>query len=311
MKSNDGTQLEALVALIEGRLAEGFKIERRRRVFESGVQVAEFDIVISGRVGSADCKWLVECRDRPSEGAAPADWIEQLVGRRQRFRLNGVMAVSSTGFSPGAVSLAEREGIALRRLDALTAESVTDWLPLNAPLVINESRLTGVRIGLDPEGPDTLGELPVTPLDEKALIDADSGEALSVMDLWRRIAATLDPCRDLPVNGPETVRNVRASDHVRERYFLRIRGETVAVGAIDFEVALRRVVPTMPLVEALEYTAERGPDGRQPVARTGRWRLPGDGPVKEILVVGFLKPPEGEPSQAVEEPRNDERNSSS
>ncbi len=148
MKTNDGSSLEQLVALIEGRLSPaGFKVETRRPVFDDdGVQIAEFDIVISGRLGTSQISWLIECRDRPSKGTAPGDWIEQLAGRRARFRFDKVMAVSSTGFSPGALQAAEDAGIDLRSLDALTYDEVTAWLPLNAPLIIHRGHYSAVRV---------------------------------------------------------------------------------------------------------------------------------------------------------------------
>jgi hypothetical protein len=111
-----GEDLELLVAGIEKRLLpQGFKVEPRQRVLdESGEQVAELDIVISGPLGSSVVKWLLECRDRPSGGAAPVAWIEQLVGRRERFGFDKVFAVSSTGFSKGAIDFAKSKGIVLR-----------------------------------------------------------------------------------------------------------------------------------------------------------------------------------------------------
>jgi len=87
---------------------------------ESGVQLAEFDIVISGRLGSSSIKWLIECRDRPSEGPAPGAWIEQLVGRKRRFKFDKVLAVSTTGFVEGAKAFAEAEDIGLRTVKKLT-----------------------------------------------------------------------------------------------------------------------------------------------------------------------------------------------
>ena len=106
MPKNDGKPLEWLISLIEGHAApSGFSVETRKPVFEDGVQIAELDIVVTGRVGTAPFKGLIECRDRPSEGAAPAAWIEQFFGCRRRFNFTSVMAVSTTGFAPGAVTL--------------------------------------------------------------------------------------------------------------------------------------------------------------------------------------------------------------
>ena len=99
--ASNGRHLESLVAYIESRLlpASGFEVTTNEKVYENGVQVAEFDIQIRGTIGSASMSWLIECRDRKSDGPAGVDWIEQLVGRRSRFGFNIVTAVS-TGRSP-------------------------------------------------------------------------------------------------------------------------------------------------------------------------------------------------------------------
>lgn len=99
--SNDGTQLEALVAFVEETLLpQGFEVKTNNRIFnDEGIQIAEFDVEVRGKIGSTNIAWLIECRDRPKSGAAPSSWIERLVGRRTRFQFNKVTAVSTTGFS--------------------------------------------------------------------------------------------------------------------------------------------------------------------------------------------------------------------
>ncbi len=117
-----GAELERLVADIERLLApEGVSVEVRQRVFgDDGVQIAEFDVIIRGSVGSSSINWLIECRDRPSEGSAPSKWIEQLVGRRNVHGFDKVFAASTTGFSSGATDIAQRHGITLRIVDDMT-----------------------------------------------------------------------------------------------------------------------------------------------------------------------------------------------
>jgi len=122
---DSGKPLERLVRAIEEQLLpEGFEVSSNDRVIEDGVQLAEFDIVISGRLGSTDFKWLIECRDRPSQGAAPGAWIEQLVSRRSRFSFDKVIAVSTSGFAGGAIKYASEQGILLRTVTKVT--EITD-----------------------------------------------------------------------------------------------------------------------------------------------------------------------------------------
>lgn len=128
--SSDGKQLESLVAFVEQRLLPpGFEVRSNERVFDdAGVQIAEFDIEVTGKVGSTTISWLIECRDRPGHGAAPGSWIEQLVGRRTRFGFNKVSAVSTTGFAAGAISFAMQQGIELREVRSLDPQEFADWL---------------------------------------------------------------------------------------------------------------------------------------------------------------------------------------
>ncbi len=130
--SADGKQLEALVSFVEETLVpQGFSVKTNEKVFnDEGVQVAEFDVEIRGKVGTTDIAWLIECRDRPSQGAAPGSWIEQLVGRRSRFGFNKVTAVSTTGFAVGVIEFAKSEGIELREVKKLAPEEFSDWLIL-------------------------------------------------------------------------------------------------------------------------------------------------------------------------------------
>ena len=114
--TSDGKQLEALVAFVEKTLLpDGFNVTTNERIFnDEGIQIAEFDIEIRGRVGTTEIAWLIECRDRPTSGPAPGSWIEQLVGRRARFGFNKVTAVSTTGFAAGATEFALAKGIERR-----------------------------------------------------------------------------------------------------------------------------------------------------------------------------------------------------
>jgi hypothetical protein len=161
--SSDGKQLEALVSFVEKTLVpQGFDVQTNTKVFnDEGVQVAEFDVEIRGKVGTTNIAWLIECRDRPSQGAAPASWVEQLVGRRARFNFNKVTAVSTTGFAAGAKEFAESEGIELREVVALAPEEFSDWLVMrDITSMTRKTALHHATILIDPdETPERREEL--------------------------------------------------------------------------------------------------------------------------------------------------------
>jgi hypothetical protein len=154
--SSAGKQLEQLVALIEKlHLPTGVEVTSNERVYdENGNQIAEFDIQIRGKLGTTEIAWLIECRDRPSDGPAPGSWIEQLIGRRDRFKFNRVTAVSTTGFASGVFDLARNEGIELREVRSLTSADVSSWLQAERmPMLRPAFRLFGAILycGDEPE----------------------------------------------------------------------------------------------------------------------------------------------------------------
>jgi len=68
---------------------------------------------------------IVECRIHKE----PQDvtWIEELIGRRASLRADTVIAVSSSGFTEGAETKADKFGIILRHFNTLTEEEVRNW----------------------------------------------------------------------------------------------------------------------------------------------------------------------------------------
>lgn len=156
---NDGRALEHLTAFIEElKLPPGFTVEINKRVKSpSGEDEAELDIVIAGRIGSANFQWLIECRDRPASSAAPVAWIEQLIGRQQRYRINKVTAVSTQHFSKPAVELASRHGIDLRQVKSLSGAEFEDWLKMPSYQFSNrKTHLLDMQIVFPETTPDSI-----------------------------------------------------------------------------------------------------------------------------------------------------------
>ncbi len=143
--SNLGKKLESLIKDFEQLFApSGLNVLSNVPVYnDSGVSIAEFDIQIKGKLGETEINWLIMCRDRPSSGAAPVEWVEQLMGRRERFNFNKVMAVSTTGFSPGAVECAKTHGIILRTVRNIT-DIVSDYKVREFSCVFQDVNVIGL-----------------------------------------------------------------------------------------------------------------------------------------------------------------------
>ena len=204
---SDGKRLEALVGLIEKlHLPPSFKISTNERVYsDDGIQIAEFDVQVEGRIGTTDIKWLIECRDRPSNGPAPCSWIEQLIGRKQRFNFNKVTAVSTTGFASGVPELAASGGIELREVNGVTAKDFADWLLIDSmPLIQPSYRLIHGTVYAANEEPERRRQLfdkiVKTKRDERILWHTENREYYSIGQAFR---AVLSERKDL-FDGIET-----------------------------------------------------------------------------------------------------------
>lgn len=293
-KANDGTQLERLVELIEGCvLSKGFTVESRKRVYnDDGIQIAELDIVITGNIGSARFKWLIECRDRPSGGPASGSWIEQLAHRRSRFNFDKVMAVSTTGFSAGAKEEAERNGIDLRLFQNLSYNDVSNWLPPNAPLIIRQGMFNAVRVHLSPpNGSDTTEERVIKfRVDEPRLMNRDSHEKLSIKQLWQKVIADDSFYNDLAPNGPVRTTTISVDGKIRDQYSFDVEGARWDIAEIEFDAVFKVIIPKMPLVQAAQYQSQHPKEqDSETFVQLGRWQGSDDDYIKEIMVFGIPK----------------------
>jgi hypothetical protein len=84
-------------------------------------QPRQIDITIrrDGAVTHAECRLHKERQD--------VQWIEELYGRKVSLQAANVIAVSSSGFTQGAILKAERLGVVLRDLRDLSPEEVAGW----------------------------------------------------------------------------------------------------------------------------------------------------------------------------------------
>lgn len=265
--ASDGKQLEALVAYVEETLLpKGFTVKTNTRVFnDEGIQIAEFDVQVRGKVGSTSIAWLIECRDRPGQGAAPGSWIEQLVGRRTRFGFNKVTAVSTTGFAAGAASFAQTQGIELREVASLEPNEFKDWLHLDAMISVKRicdlkhanillcsgqsESVTGTAIDLI-KGADGKAEI---------LTSSVNGSRSTVTQAFMAAihSTSDDPFSTVAPDAPKEVRIlVRYSP---EDYFsIETPQGHAKIGEIEFFGELRIEECLLPITRTLEYRQVEG-----------------------------------------------------
>jgi hypothetical protein len=260
--ASDGKHLESLVAWVEQTLTpQGLTVVTNERVFEEGIQIAEFDVTATGKFGSTEIRWLIECRDRPGHGAAPVSWIEQLVGRRGRCGFNKVTAVSTTGFAPSAIRYAEREGIELREVASLSPEAFMPWCAMrtiqkndrfanliHASLIIDDSEPEDKQRALD-----SLRQS--TPPDGVTLRSVKTGNRGKLAEAFVSAVDTLGNLFDdvtLDVSAKPitlTVNYINDDDH----FVVDTAAGAVRVRSITFVGELQIKSTTIPLTALTEY----------------------------------------------------------
>jgi hypothetical protein len=260
--AHDGKQLEALVAFVERTLIpQGFKVTTNDRVLnEEGIQVAEFDVLVQGAIGTGEFQWLIECRDRPSSGAAPGSWIEQLVGRRTRFNLNKVTAVSTTGFVAGVHEFAQAQAIELREVKALSSEHFADWLRMECITnTVRHTSLQGSYFQLASDTSDALeqslaslfptfdGQCPI-------LRSSKTGELVSLAKAFSAVAeATQDLFDSIEINGQAKLVRVFNEYPEDDHFFIDTPVGAVAIRGIEFVGELRLLETKLPIIHTAEY----------------------------------------------------------
>lgn len=126
-KSNehsDAEKFEIMVSQIT-TLLEGDKAEvtwNERIVDPDNLpQQRQIDVLVR----KDDLATLIECRLRKSR--QDVKWIEELIGRQASLRAHAIVAVSSSGFTKGAIAKAKQFGINLRTVDELSSDEIISW----------------------------------------------------------------------------------------------------------------------------------------------------------------------------------------
>jgi hypothetical protein len=182
---------------------------RRKEYSDSGTQLAEFDVEVSGKLGTGEFRWLIECRDRPSGGAAPKSWIEQMPTRRDFHGFHKVTAVSTTGFAEGARQVAEKYGIELREVRKLEVDSFAGWISdvtgtVSKPLTYVRRADLRAAVGEPVEKVEAAGiVLANAGIEAPLLVDRKVGKSFSVARAFHVLAGhTPEAFAGVEPNGP-------------------------------------------------------------------------------------------------------------
>lgn len=285
---NTGKFLEDFVSRIENLLIpHGFTVATNEKVYNAdGIQIAEFDIEISGRVGTTYFKWLIECRDRPAQGPAPSSWIEQLVGRRERFNFDKVIAVSTTGFAEGAKQFAKDRGIEIRNVTEESLDQISDWFLVNeillfkqggvlekARLVIYESTVekdAALRQVLADNKPEA-----------KILQSTETNQYMTVAAAFTNAAASIDGLYDdlIPEGSSKDV--ALRVDYTNENSHFVVESKigNIRIKEILFEGKLTVVVEKIPVLTIRKYESI---NSGEVIATSASFNLEIDGVFREL-----------------------------
>ena len=127
-----GRTLEVMIKSLENLLSpQGIVVSSPEEFYdEEGKKIGEIDITLRGNFGSSKVFVGIECRDRSASGPQGRDWIREIKGKRDDLKVDKMIAVSTTGFTDPAITLADRWRIDLLTVEDIKKLDIPDWFQL-------------------------------------------------------------------------------------------------------------------------------------------------------------------------------------
>jgi hypothetical protein len=269
LKANpDWREFEQLVARIEadaGPLGLVVVSPDRIRCKITG-KMREVDASVRTKVGTENILITIECRKRrPKQDVT---WIEQLATKKTAIGASATIAVSSSGFSEGAITAARHHGIDLRRLSELSASEINKLMRIDFVLFTHK-KCSLARVALRfyrdldwqlpnlEQHPDCI--LPKnTDVFRPILKNIDTGTNWSLNDLWLQLQDATDPFVDI-VKGEKPVIRTACFPYPGNVVIETPEGEKI-LGDVLLSVALSLDVEKVDLESAQKVKYEC-PDG--------------------------------------------------
>ena len=201
-KGTEWRQFEQLIARIEQDAGPlGLKVTSPDRIrCRTTGRLREVDVSIRSQVGTAHVLLTIECRKRGRR--QDVTWIEQLAAKKLAIGADRTIAVSSSGFSEEAQTIARTHGIDLRRLSDISAVDLNNLLHLDFVLFTHK-RCAISRVGVrtfrsmqwtapDPAKADFTLALETDPF-LPIFCNIETGNRWFLNDLWRQVQEATNP----------------------------------------------------------------------------------------------------------------------
>ncbi|MFQ5793804.1 MAG: restriction endonuclease [Candidatus Bipolaricaulia bacterium] len=272
-----GRDLEKLVALLEERLGpQGIEVTSPDYIRgKESKSRREVDVSLRGRVGSASILVIVECRDRQED--EDVTWIEQLAYKAKDVGASKVMAVSSEGFTSGAINRAEANSIELRTLKEVDPDEILLWFGVQEIVGFKHCvDFTHVSILLAAPDDSTV-ELPPEVLEmfeppfdihAKVFRRKKDGSQASLWDIWTSVSRD-EVYSDIVPGDPKAKRHVRlVFPNKQDRFQLATTAGVLDIAYVDISAKLWIEVEKHPLTTVCLYR-----DDTETIVRTAEFKF--------------------------------------
>lgn len=202
--------------------------------------------------------------------------------------MDKVTAVSSTGFSPGAIDFAAREGIELRSVKEIQKEEIFDWFRVENMAVdqfICDLKNVQIFIGNPSEEQETEINrlLQTTDVNTKIFIHTSTGEKFSTNDIWlEAVNVSPDIKKDVEIGFPPIRKTIDINyTNPNSRYKLISQGSDFQIERIIFTGDISILRNFAPISKITKYYYEKGQDS---IAETIRFKIIGINLHQEIAI---------------------------
>jgi hypothetical protein len=192
-----GRDLEALVARLEAVLGgTDVEVTSPDSLTDKGTgEDREVDVSLRGRLGSSSQLVIMECRDRSR--VQDVTWIEQVASKRDSVGADTAVAVSSSGFSKGAVKKAKDLRVQLRKVADVDRVDVFSWLGTTGlELLTNRFDVETVALVASEGTPQELVDSVLSAMPQPFRTNSDvfrmkpTGQPATVFDIWSDVEAS-------------------------------------------------------------------------------------------------------------------------